>query len=766
MVGALYFVYAARTSRDDDPPFVGVSHYPPLDLAVLAEDGYERLTVLKGPLPIALAELEALRAASPTRTRCDTILTRPGGRPEDIVAPAPAVTNLRSAPHPAPAPPAVTARETGVWAHRRYAPWPRTAVHHLGLAGVLTRASSFAARRPPMSRSGPGEALFRSGAATYVDALALTAPHHVPVEMPSQEDLRVVSEVLEGRILFEREIRRALEERGHPVPGPLEDVLQVLVLRGVVGRVPSVAIDRFGIATCARCGGREIVEASCASCGGDECLRCMECASLGEARSCRPLYYAPVRPRSPRHLELPRSSNRPEDTERLARSDALEGQDCAERSDHTAYPESCAPQTNPAPAWKVALPFELTKAQRDSSQFLEAFVSEDERSECLVHAVCGAGKTEVCFGAVARVLGCGGRVLFAVPRSDVVAEVAPRISAALPGVRVIALRGASQERYLDADIVVATTHQVLRFYEAFDLVILDEADAFPFRGNRMLRYAMRRATAPAGKTVYMTATPDESLLAAADRGEVGLTRISARHHGHPLPVPVIVTASLPPVDKHGAFSTPCRPGYTPRPPRASELPSEVVAILRASLNEGHRVFVFVPTVELAGRACAMLEASFASPVAAAEKGGPPSPQSPLSLPTTPPRIAFVHSRHPQRDQLREEFKEGRIDVLVTTTIMERGITVPMADVVVLYADFDRVFDSSTLVQMAGRAGRSREYPCARVFFVAERTSPAMRTAVASIRAMNRLAADSGYLVTAADPGGAPASPRTKPGIGV
>jgi late competence protein required for DNA uptake (superfamily II DNA/RNA helicase) len=411
-------------------------------------------------------------------------------------------------------------------------------------------------------------------------------------------------------------------------------------------------------------------------------------------------------------------------------------------------------------------------------------------------------------------------VLFAVPRSDVVAEVAPRISAAMQGSSVVALRGASRERFRDADIVVATTHQALRFYRAFDLVVLDEADAFPFRGSRMLRHALRRATAPDGKTIYMTATPDDSLLVAANRGEIAVTRISARHHGYPLPVPEIVITPLLPACESDVLSRPSMPGRRPNYPRAPQAPPTVASIVEDSLRAGHRVFVFVPTVDLAGRVCALLRASLISP-------GWPAPRDPAVLPvhfdspaaaatsteasvlparlalggsevhhgpdfqstalrgvgdshdvrrastaqlTCPAdsgpgvgravggrdpspahaaraRVAFVHSRHPDRDRIREAFKDGGIDVLVTTTILERGINVHMADVVVLYADFERVFDVGTLVQMAGRAGRSQEYPCARVYYVAERTSPAMRAAVASIRDMNEHAAKSGYLVT-------------------
>lgn len=715
MVGALYFVYVARTLREGDPPLVGVSHYPSLDLAVLAEEGYEHLTVVKGPLPLALAEREARRVAGRVEARFGAVPAALGH--------ARGAGPTETQPHDPD--PAASGLTRGAW--RWLLLYLRSALRALG-----PRNCPLSCRmRDRHGRGGPSSLRPHLGTSPRARWAAVTVRDCSAVEAPSEEELDAVRDVLEGRILFDHEIRRALEERGHPVAGPLEDVLQVLIVRGLVRRAPSVTIDRFGIATCARCGGRDIVEASCASCGSDECLRCVECASMGEARSCRPLYYAPGRPRSPQRPERREGPEHPG------------GPECPVR------PESRALPGNPVPAWEITLPFELTKAQQDASRFLASFVAEDERNECLVYAVCGAGKTEVCLGAVALTLQRGRRVLFAVPRSDVVAEVAPRLSAAMTGARVIALRGASRERYRDADIVVATTHQVLRFHQAFDLVVLDEADAFPFRGSRMLRYGLRRATAPGGKTVYMTATPDQSLLAAADRGEVALVRISARHHGRPLPVPAIIAATLPPVEDHGALSKLSQTRASSEHRRTLELPSKVVAVIEASLREGRRVFVFVPTVDLARRVCATLRASLTSPACSNSPDSPDltnSTNSPNSA-AARPRVAFVHSRHPERDRVREAFKEGQIDVLVTTTIMERGITVAMADVVVLYADFERVFDAGTLVQMAGRAGRSHEYPCAQVYFVAERTSPAMRAAIASIRAMNEHAAKSGYLVT-------------------
>jgi competence protein ComFA len=54
-------------------------------------------------------------------------------------------------------------------------------------------------------------------------------------------------------------------------------------------------------------------------------------------------------------------------------------------------------------------------------------------------------------------------------------------------------------------------------------------------------------------------------------------------------------------------------------------------------------------------------------------------------------------------------------VLLTTTILERGVTIPNIDVAVIGSE-DRVFTESALVQIAGRAGRSSEFPTGDVTF--------------------------------------------------
>ncbi len=76
----------------------------------------------------------------------------------------------------------------------------------------------------------------------------------------------------------------------------------------------------------------------------------------------------------------------------------------------------------------------------------------------------------------------------------------------------IALLHGESEPYFRTPLVVATTHQLLKFYHAFDLLIVDEVDAFPYVDNTMLYYAVRaRQKGGDGLRIFLTATSTDEL---------------------------------------------------------------------------------------------------------------------------------------------------------------------------------------------------------------------------------------------------------------
>jgi competence protein ComFA len=309
------------------------------------------------------------------------------------------------------------------------------------------------------------------------------------------------------------------------------------------------------------------------------------------------------------------------------------------------------------------------------------------------------------FPLVESVLLRGGRALIATPRRDVVLELDPRIRQAFPDQSIVTLFGGSEQRWEQGAITIATTHQLLRFFQAFDLVIIDEMDAFPYHNDRLLHHGAEKACAPGGTTLLLSATPPRELQRQAKRGLLPHAYVPVRFHRHPLPVPRLiripsVTAML----------------------RMDRVPDKLHAAVLRSLERGAQLFVFVQQVRHAELVAALLR-------------------------RTAPGVAVegTSSRDAGRGEKVLRFREREIRVLVTTTILERGVTVPRSDVIILDAD-GKLFDEASLVQMAGRAGRSADDPHGFVYFCGTFRTKPQAAAIRQIRSMNRLARKKGYLL--------------------
>lgn len=357
--------------------------------------------------------------------------------------------------------------------------------------------------------------------------------------------------------------------------------------------------------------------------------------------------------------------------------------------------------------------WELSSAQRQASQKVLDYVaknasleSEKHEKEILLWAACGAGKTEVCFPAAAWALNHGQKVLFAAPRQDVVLDVAPRLERDFLGLNLSILTGTSPERFAAAKFVLATTHQVLRFYKAFDLIFLDEMDAFPFHGNSALAWGLQQALKPSGKMIYLTATPSSESLGKVRQGQMEIVRLPARHHRKALPVPEWVKFSW---------------DLDPIKPLKIGTESKMLSRWISELAQSGPVLLFVPKI------------SWVDPLVEVLR---------KELPQW--RISGSYSADPQRREKIEELRNKDFRVFVSTSILERGVTVPDAQVIVLAADHG-VFDERALVQMAGRVGRTQENPEGRVLFLAKKRTAGIEKASRWIEEQNALALEQGLI---------------------
>ncbi|AFM43448.1 superfamily II DNA/RNA helicase required for DNA uptake (late competence protein) [Desulfosporosinus acidiphilus SJ4] len=343
----------------------------------------------------------------------------------------------------------------------------------------------------------------------------------------------------------------------------------------------------------------------------------------------------------------------------------------------------------------------LTEAQNLASGQVLAFLNNSAQPKALLWAACGSGKTEVCFPSAARALEEGKSVLFAAPRQDVIHDVAPRLKRDFPGVPIQVLTGSVPIRYQRGNLVLATTHQVLRFWQAFDVIFLDEMDAFPYQGSEALEWGLTHALRPKGKLIYLTATPSLEALKEVRRGNMLLIRLPARHHRYPLPIPV--------VEKY-------RNPFDPK--------SNLLSLNKArfeSIRQAGRILVFVPKI------------SWIQPWVNCFRRYFPDW-----------KIEGSYSSDKERFDKISDLRQGKFDLFVSTTILERGITLEGIQVVVLGAEHP-IFDERALVQMAGRVGRTRENPSGTIVFMSCSNSTAMKTAIQWIKDQNRLALKQGLI---------------------
>lgn len=428
------------------------------------------------------------------------------------------------------------------------------------------------------------------------------------------------------------------------------DFIHTHYIHGYIGYFQSV-VKRKNEYACQRCGNDEqrlFASFSCSRCH-ERCTYCRKCIIMGRASECNSLVYW----RGPDGIQF-----------------------------HN-YDESLL-------KWDGT----LSPEQEEASEVVVHAIEERRRQ--LIWAVCGSGKTEILFKGLEYAFMNGLRVCIATPRVDVVLELEPRLRSAFPKIQVVALYGGAKQQVNESQFVISTTHQLLRFRHAFDVMVIDEVDAFPYSFDPMLAFAVDRAKKETVAAILLTATPDNSLKQQAKAGTLPTVKIPTRYHRYPLPVPRF------------AWS-----GNWDQKLAKGKLPKTVMNWCEERIANKTPFLLFVPSVGTAKKVQNILAQHFSN-------------------------VASVFAEDIHRKKKVEQFRHGKINALVTTTILERGVTIPRIDVAVLGSEND-IFTESALVQIAGRVGRSADYPTGDICFFHFGKTKAMLAARQHIVEMNELA---------------------------
>ena len=318
------------------------------------------------------------------------------------------------------------------------------------------------------------------------------------------------------------------------------------------------------------------------------------------------------------------------------------------------------------------LSYDLTEAQLECSKTIE---QASRKGDVLVNAICGAGKTELVIETIRSVLDRKMTVGIAVARRQVVLQLFERLKIIFPDLVVRAVcEGHTAE--INGHLIVCTTHQLFRYHQFFDVLILDEPDAYPFSEDKTLQGFAKMACK--GSVVYLTATPSLDLRNSVKEGQLHEVKLSVRPHGYPLSVPKVKTGLH----------------YV-----------QLIVLQRWLAKRKKQALIFVPSIHLGNQLMNIL------------------------------KLDFVYAGYEHLDERIRAFKMGEIKFLICTTVLERGVTFSGIDVCVMHADH-RVFTHASLIQIAGRVGRSFSDPEGEVLFLCSSPSRNIEACLRDIQQAN------------------------------
>jgi len=315
--------------------------------------------------------------------------------------------------------------------------------------------------------------------------------------------------------------------------------------------------------------------------------------------------------------------------------------------------------------YRSVLPFTLTEDQEAAIAEIRQDLGESRPMQRLLQGDVGSGKTVVALYALLRAVERGKQGALMAPTETLAEQhfltVEP-ICAEL-GVRV-SLQTGSVKHDLEGAQILVGTHALIQEGVALDdlaVAVVDEQHRFGVEQRRAL------AEGRSAHVLHMTATPIPRTLAQTVYGDLDVTEIARPPRGRR---PVITSWV------------------------SHERSAEAYKRLRRHLDDGRQAYVVCPLVSESETIEARAAEQEAERLRRAELRGY--------------RVGSLHGRlrPAERRALMDEFKRGELDVLVATTVIEVGVDVPNATIMIVQ-EADR-FGLAQLHQLRGRVGRGAE----------------------------------------------------------
>ncbi len=342
-------------------------------------------------------------------------------------------------------------------------------------------------------------------------------------------------------------------------------------------------------------------------------------------------------------------------------------------------------------------PFELTPSQDQVVRTIADDLQRDRPANRLVQGDVGSGKTVVAAYAMLQAAASGHQSVMLAPTELLAEQHAQSLTKMLAGSKVsIALltgslsepeRASIERRLASGEIDIAVgTHAVLTDrvrFKSLAVAVIDEQHRFGVEQRAKIRAKSAGADSSIWPHVLvMTATPIPRTLAMTVFGDLDVCAIQGLPPGRA----GVRTIHAHPQDR-----------------------ANVYAQVRACVDRGEQAYVVVPAIDT-GQQEPML---IASAHQSSDDVPPPRPMRDVKSVAEEltngwlegARIAVLHGRlkRDSRERIMDRFRNGKIDVLIATTVIEVGVDVPSATAMVV-EDADR-FGLAQLHQLRGRIGR-------------------------------------------------------------
>ena len=353
-------------------------------------------------------------------------------------------------------------------------------------------------------------------------------------------------------------------------------------------------------------------------------------------------------------------------------------------------------------SFDASLPFQLTGGQKAVCAEIEADLAQDHPMHRLLQGEVGSGKTIVALRAMLAVVDSGGQAALLAPTEVLAAQHLRTIEKLLgplaQGGTLGSHEGATQVTLItgsqnaaarkaalalaasgEAGIVIGT-HALLGEkveFKDLGLIVVDEQHRFGVEQ----RDALKEKAQKPPHLLVMTATPIPRTVAMTVFGDLDVSTLREL----PLGRQPITTHVIPVMEK---------PTYLERAWQR----------IREEVSQGHQAYVVAPRIAAGNDENADIDFLFgteSSDIASVEELAPRLHGGDLAG----LKVAMLHGRlsSEEKDSTMKAFAAGEIDVLVSTTVIEVGVDVANATIMVIM-DADR-FGVSQLHQLRGRIGR-------------------------------------------------------------